>query len=91
MLQRKAQQPRNILRLEKKLKKDLMMIVERLKLIHKLSRMACPLTLAAWRRAGNVACPAQPQTNLANVLMKLGKTFLINGLPDDQSPIDNKC
>ena len=32
--------------------------------------------VAAWRRAGIVACPAQPQTKLANVNMKLAKTFL---------------
>ena len=64
MLQRKAQQTRDILRLEKKLKKDLMMIVERLKLIHKLSRMACPLTCVHLRRWGIDAGHAQPQSTV---------------------------
>ena len=31
--------------------------------------------VAAWRRAGIVACPAQPLTKFTNVIMKLAKTF----------------
>ena len=73
MLQRKAQQPRNILRLEKKLKKDLMMIVERLKLIHKLSRMACPLTCVHLRRWGIDAGPAQPQSTIKGTKFSLNR------------------
>ena len=73
MLQRKAQQPRNILRLEKKLKKDLMMIVERLKLIHKLSRMACPLTCVHCRRWGIDVGQARNVKLHIDLMLKLHK------------------